>query len=239
MPSRLFPCRGLSMKETVYVLDDEADILELVAIGLEKAGYKVRGFKRSTELLAAVRRAAPDLFILDLMLPDIDGLELCGKLRGEAATRRLPIIMLTARRDETDKVLGLELGADDYVTKPFSPKELAARVKAVLRRGKEPETGGVIAVDGRFTIDPERREVRDAAGKVIELTRIEFDLLERLAGRRGLVFPRERLLGDVWGESVHVGDRNIDVHIRHLREKLGEAGALIVNVRGVGYKLAQ
>jgi two-component system alkaline phosphatase synthesis response regulator PhoP len=227
------------MNETVFVLDDEADILDLVTLNLAKGGFKARGFKKSGDLLKALRDFKPDLFILDLMLPDIDGLELCRKLKNDDATRRIPIILLTAKQDETDKVLGLELGADDYVTKPFSPKELVARVKAVLRRGKEVEAGSVIAINDKLAIDMERREVRDAQGALIELTRTEFDILARLAQRKGWVFPREKLLSEIWGDAVYVSDRNIDVHIRHLREKLGPAGELIINVRGVGYKLAE
>jgi DNA-binding response OmpR family regulator len=227
------------MNETVFVLDDEKDIVDLVTMHLQKSGYVARGFSKSTDLLKALARSRPDLFLLDLMLPDIDGLDLCKKLKSDKSFRHIPIIMLTAKQDETDKVLGLELGADDYVTKPFSPKELVARVKAVLRRGREIETGSVIAIADLIAIDPERREVRDAQGQVIDLTRTEFDILARLAGRRGWVFPREKLLSEVWGDAVYVSDRNIDVHIRHLREKLGPVGDLIIKVRGVGYKLAE
>jgi DNA-binding response OmpR family regulator len=163
----------------------------------------------------------------------------CKRIRGDATLAGVPVIMLTAKRDETDKVLGLELGADDYVTKPFSPRELMARVKAVLRRGRPETTAEVLPVGGGIVVDLSRHEVRNARGTIIDLTPTEFSLLTRLAGRKGWVFPRDRLLSDVWGNDVFVTDRNIDVHIRHLREKLGEAGSLIQNVRGVGYKLAE
>jgi two-component system alkaline phosphatase synthesis response regulator PhoP len=229
----------LSVNESIFVLDDEPDILELVTLNLVRGGFKPRGFKRALDLLRALRETRPDLFILDLMLPDGDGLELCRKLKRDEPTRRVPVILLTARRDETDKVLGLELGADDYVTKPFSPKELVARVKAVLRRGREVEAGDVIAIGAGIELDLERRELKDAAGAVIELTKTEFDILAFLARQKGRVFPRAQLINGVWGDSVYVSDRNIDVHVRHLREKLGPAGDLIRNVRGVGYKLAE
>jgi DNA-binding response OmpR family regulator len=228
------------MHETVFVLDDEQDILDLVILHLSKNGYQARGFGTSAALLKALARQKPDLILLDLMLPDLDGLEVCKRLKADSGLKGIPVIMLTAKRDETDKVVGLELGADDYVTKPFSPRELMARVKAVLRRGREDkDTAGVIAVGRGIFIDLERHEVRDGKGKTIEMTPTEFGILSRLAGRRGWVFPRERLLSDVWGNDVYVTDRNIDVHIRHLRAKLGAAGGLIVNVRGVGYKLAE
>jgi DNA-binding response OmpR family regulator len=190
-------------------------------------------------LLESLSGKKPDLLLLDLMLPDVDGIELCKRLKADPDYKRIPVIMLTARRDETDKVLGLEIGADDYVTKPFSPRELVARVKAVLRRGSTDEAGEVIALGKGFRMDLARHEVRDGAGAPIDLTPTEFGILSRLARKKGWVFPRERLLNDIWGSEVFVTDRNIDVHIRHLREKLGEAGSLIVNVRGVGYKLAE
>jgi DNA-binding response OmpR family regulator len=227
------------MKETVFVLDDEADILDLVTLHLTNGGFKTRGFQKSRDMVKALLAFKPDLFILDLMLPDIDGLELCKKLKSDQVTKHIPIILLTAKQDETDKVLGLEMGADDYVTKPFSPKELIARVKAVLRRGKELEAGGVIRIGGLVSLDLQRREVRGVEGEIIELTRTEFDILTSLALKKGWVFSREKLLNEIWGDSVYVGDRNIDVHVRHLRSKLGKAGELIINVRGIGYKLAE
>jgi DNA-binding response OmpR family regulator len=206
---------------------------------LTKNGFDASGFITAEELLIALSAKKPDLLILDLMLPDIDGMELCKRLKADAAFKWIPLIMLTARQDETDKVLGLEIGADDYVTKPFSPRELVARVRAVLRRGRDGDAGEVIQIGNGFHIDLSRHEVRDAAGVRIDLTPTEFGILTRLARKKGWVFPRERLLSDIWGDDIYVTDRNIDVHIRHLREKLGGAGSLIVNVRGVGYKLAE
>jgi DNA-binding response OmpR family regulator len=227
------------MNEIIFILDDEADIVDLVILHLNKNGFKAKGFFRSTDLLKSLEKTIPDLLILDLMLPDMDGIELCKQLKNDGRYRKIPIIMLTAKQEETDKILGLELGADDYVTKPFSPKELVARVKAVLRRGKEVAESEIITVGNLLKIDLQKHEVLDINNKKIDLTPTEFKILHTLAKRRGWVLSREMLLKSIWGQDVFVIDRNIDVHIRHLREKLSKAGELIINVRGMGYKLAE
>jgi len=225
------------MHELIAVVDDEKDIVELVAVHLKKAGFKIKEFYDSQGLLDFLTAHEPDVIILDLMLPDADGIEICKYLRKESKYAHIPIIMLTARADETDKILGLELGADDYMTKPFSPKELVARVKAILRRKQRPESKK-IAIGDLLIIDPQRFEVTVNSKNVI-LTSTEFKILELLASRKGLVFSRNKILDHLWGEQKAVLDRTIDVHIKHLREKLGEAGKFIINVRGIGYKLQE
>jgi two-component system phosphate regulon response regulator PhoB/two-component system alkaline phosphatase synthesis response regulator PhoP len=220
----------------VAVVDDEPDIVELVTVHLERAGYEVRGFGEAGPFFAFMEATVPDIVILDLMLPDMDGLEICKSMRSEAKWASIPIIMLTARTDETDKVLGLELGADDYVTKPFSPRELVARVKAVLRRPQAAAGTGKIRIGSMLTMDPERYEVK-AYGKRVKLTSTEFKILMFLASNRGRVFSRDQILDHLWGREKAVVDRTVDVHIRNTREKLGRAAKLIKNVRGVGYKV--
>jgi DNA-binding response OmpR family regulator len=184
-----------------------------------------------------MKKKLPNLVILDLMLPDIDGLEICKGLRRKDEWASIPIIMLTARSEETDKIVGLELGADDYVSKPFSPRELVARVKAVLRRqGPSAKKSNKVEIGNILIIDLEKFEVL-MKGKRIELTVTEFRMLELLSSEKGRVFTRDNILDYLWGEDKAVIDRTVDVHIRHLREKLGKASFLIKNVRGVGYKL--
>jgi DNA-binding response OmpR family regulator len=178
----------------------------------------------------------PDAVVLDVMLPDIDGMEVCRRLRSEPRGAVLPVIMLTARVAEGDRVLGLELGADDYVTKPFSPKELAARVRAVLRRSGRGPAAPAVSVVGAISLDRDAHMVA-VADRQVALTAAEFRLLQMLASRPGQVFSREQILDGLWGDEKSVTDRSVDVHIRHLREKLGAEGARVVNVRGVGYKL--
>jgi DNA-binding response OmpR family regulator len=224
------------MAELVAVVDDEPDIVELVSINLEKAGYEVVKFGDAEGFFKSLGKRLPDIVLLDLMLPDMDGLEICKSLRSDDRWASLPVIMLTARSDETDKVLGLELGADDYVTKPFSPRELVARVKAVLRR-KTADTGTrKVRIGGMLMIDSDRYEVR-VRGRKIELTPTEFRILRFMGSNRGRVFSREQILDHLWGHEKAVIDRTVDVHIRNLREKLGKAASLIKNVRGVGYKI--
>ena len=225
------------MNELIAVVDDEKDIVELVTVHLKKAGFKIKEFYDSQGLLTFLSAHEPDVIILDLMLPDADGIEICKYLRKESKFAHIPIIMLTARADETDKILGLELGADDYVTKPFSPKELVARVKVILRRKQRPEQKK-ITIGGLLIIDPERFEVTVDSKNVI-LTSTEFKILELFASRKGMVFSRNKILDYLWGEEKAVLDRTIDVHIKHLREKLGAAGKFIINVRGIGYKLQE
>ncbi|MBN2607695.1 MAG: response regulator [Candidatus Fermentibacteraceae bacterium] len=225
-------------RKLIAVVDDEPDILELVRINLERAGFDVRRFTRSSDFMDSLRREKPDLVILDLMLPDTHGTEVCRIMRSSERTAGIPVIMLTAMVEEADRVAGLEMGADDYVTKPFSPRELVARVKAVLRRGAPAHTSaGAIEVDGTLRIDPERFSVT-LEGENLELTSTEFRLLHALAEGRGRVFSRKKLLEILWQGEKYVTERTIDVHIAHLRNKLGDAGDLIENVRGIGYRLA-
>ncbi len=224
------------MAALIVIVDDEPDILELIKIHLQKAGYTVSAFDRADPFLDFIRDTKPDLIVLDLMLPDADGLDICTYLKRDDRFYNIPVIMLTAKGEETDKILGLELGADDYVTKPFSPRELVARVKAVLRRDKRTDASGCIKLGTRLTIDPGRYEVL-LDGKKVALTPTEFRILQLLASKKGWVFSRDQILDYLWGQEKAVLDRTIDVHIKHLREKLGKDSArLIKNVRGIGYK---
>lgn len=220
----------------VAVVDDERDIRDLVSLHLERAGYRVQSFADGEHFLAFVGRTVPDLVVLDLMLPDTDGLDICKQLKSEPRTACVPVMMLTARSDEFDRVLGLELGADDYVSKPFSPKELVARVKAVLRRNETKEATRTIELPDGVVIDLNRYEVT-VAGRPACLTTTEFKLLQMLAERRGWVFSRDDILERLWGNEKSVLDRTVDVHVTNLRKKLKRAGRLLKNVRGVGYKL--
>jgi DNA-binding response OmpR family regulator len=221
----------------VAVVDDDLDILELVSVHLRKAGMKVREFSDVEGFYRFLRQDVPDLIVLDLMLPDSDGIEVCRFLRRENRFSSVPVIMLTARADEVDRVLGLEMGADDYMTKPFSPKELVARVKAVLRRSRPKEQkADKVDLGGLLTMDLGRHEVT-VSGERIEVTAVEFRILQFLGSKPGWVFSRESILDHLWGHDKVVTDRTIDVHVRHLREKLGDAAHLVKNVRGVGYKL--
>jgi two-component system phosphate regulon response regulator PhoB/two-component system alkaline phosphatase synthesis response regulator PhoP len=226
------------MAKLIVVVDDEPDIVELVSLHLRRAGFRVKGFLHAEGFLKAIDKETPDLIILDLMLPDADGFDICKHLQKKDEFSSTPIIMLTAKTEETDKVLGLELGADDYVTKPFSPKELVARVKAVLRRRTEKETAKKIDVGGILVIEPGRYQTA-VEGKNIELTPTEFRILELLASRKGWVFTRNDILDHLWGEEKFVLDRTVDVHIKNLREKLGRAAKFIKNIRGIGYKLEE
>lgn len=224
------------MGKLVAILEDEADIAELISVHLKRAGFSVKEFAEVGEFYSFIEMKVPDLLILDLMLPDADGFEVCKSLKKRDGFASIPVIILTARGDETDKVLGLEIGADDYVTKPFSPKELVARVKAVLRRKGEPPTSGKVLIGGGLEIDQDKFEVF-VDGEKVDLTATEFRILKYLSEHKGRVFYREQLLDLLWGAEKIVLDRTIDVHIRNLRSKLGAAGNLIKNVRGIGYKL--
>ena len=226
------------MTKYIAVVDDEPDILELVSLNLQKAGFKVRGFLEAESFLRSLNSDVPDLIVLDLMLPDTDGFEICKYLKSHDRYAPVPIIMLTARSEETEKVLGLELGADDYVTKPFSPRELVARVKAVLRRPEQRQETKKILVDDLMVIDLEKFEVT-VENKKVDLTPTEFRILQLLCSKRGWVHSRDQILNFLWGQDKTVIDRTIDVHIRHLRDKLGKASALIKNVRGMGYKIEE
>jgi len=224
------------MNELITIVDDEPDILELVSIHLIKANFKTVKFGQADLFFDFLKDRIPDLLILDLMLPDIDGIEICKRLKSDRKTFHLPIIMLTARGDEFDKVLGLELGADDYITKPFSTRELVARVKAVLRRNRIKMSESTININDDLVIDLQRYSVI-VNGHPVDLTSTEFNILKILATKRGWVFSREQLLQHLWGDDKIVISRTIDVHIKHLREKLGPAAHYIKNIRGVGYKL--
>ncbi len=225
------------MNELIAVVDDEPDIVELITIHLKKAGFRPAGFFEARSFLDSLEMQVPDLVLLDLMLPDIEGLEVCKLLRRREEWAAVPVIMVTARGEEADKVLGLELGADDYITKPFSSKELVARVKSVLRRKSGLPQSKKIEVGGELVLDLEKYEV-SARGRKVDLTSTEFRILKLLASKIGRVFTRDQILDCLWGHEKIVQDRTIDVHIRNLREKLGsKAAALVKNVRGVGYKL--
>jgi len=224
--------------QLIAIVDDEPDILELVGVNLKKSGFKVKGFSEVESFYRSLQTGSPDLVILDLMLPDVDGFEVCKYLKSKDKYSSIPIIMLTAKTEETEKVLGLELGADDYVTKPFSPRELIARVKAVLRRQEHKKETKRITVGDILTIDMERYEV-EVTGKKIDLTTTEFKILHFLASNTGRIYSRDQILDYLWGREKFVIDRTVDVHIRHLREKLGNAAQLIKNVRGIGYKFEE
>src|SRR6202045_289081 len=221
----------------VLVIEDDKDIVELVRYNLEKDGYQVFSSGDGTTGLAQVRKAPPDLLILDLMLPKLSGLEICKEVRKDVSLNRLPILMLTARGEEADRVIGLEMGADDYVTKPFSPRELAARVKALLRRA-EPAGDVERAIEvGRLLIDPSSYRVT-RAGKALTLSTLEFRLIYYLAARPNRVFTRDQLLDAVWGTDRFVTPRSVDVYIRRLREKIEtepENPVHLKTVRGAGY----
>ncbi len=228
------------MNELIVVVDDEPDIAEFISINLKKSSFRVKEFLSAKPLFEFLEMSSPDLIILDLMLPDADGFEVCKLLKNNAKHSHIPIIMLTAKDQELDKVLGLELGADDYVTKPFSPKELTARVKAVLRRNKPKDDleSEVINVGGILTIDLGKYAVF-VDGKKVDLTTIEFKILSILSSKTGWVFTRDKILNHLWGNEKAVLDRTVDVHIKNLREKLGKAAKLVKNIRGVGYKLEE
>jgi phosphate regulon transcriptional regulator PhoB len=225
------------MAQRVLIVEDEPDIRDLLVFHLEREGFQAVTCKSGTDALRLARSSPPDLILLDLMLPEMDGLEVCRRLRQEPATRALPIVMLTARGDEVDRVLGLELGADDYVVKPFSPRELVARIRAVLRR-VHPDAATAASTVGRLTIDPAAHVVT-VDGAPVSLTRKEFDLLRALVEARGRVLSREYLLEHVWGYTAagEIESRTVDVHVRRLRQKLGAEGQRVGTVTGVGYRL--
>ena len=228
-------------RESVLVVDDERDILELVKYNLDKEGYRVTVVATGEDALAAARAKLPDIVILDLMLPGVDGLEVCRRLKGDPRTRGVPIVMLTAKGDEADVVTGLELGASDYVTKPFSPRVLTARIRAVLRRGDDADDDEATIRIRDLTIRPGRHQVL-VKEKPVELTATEFRILVFLAKRPGWVFTRQQIVDAAQGDDAFmidrfVTDRSVDVHIVSLRRKLGSAGASIETVRGVGYRL--
>jgi two-component system phosphate regulon response regulator PhoB len=225
--------------ERILVVDDEEDILELVGYNLRREGYRVQCVASGEEALESVRAKQPDLVLLDLMLPGKDGLAVCRTLKADPATKQVAIVMLTAKGEEADIVAGLELGADDYVTKPFSPRVLLARVRAVLRRKSAPPVDEEAPVTvGELTVDPRRHEVM-AGEERVELTATEFRMLHALARRPGWVFTRYQIVDVARGPDAMVTDRSVDVHIVSLRRKLGELSRYIETVRGVGYRLRE
>jgi two-component system, OmpR family, phosphate regulon response regulator PhoB len=225
------------MASRVLIVEDEPDIRDLLAFHLEREGYQVVRATTGPEALRQVRATTPDLVILDLLLPELGGLEVCRQLRADAATAGLPVIMLTAKGDEVDRVVGLEIGADDYVVKPFSPKELLARVRAVLRRARAPVSSAPLTVGG-IALDGATHQA-SAGGQPLALTPKEFDLLRALLEARGRVLSREYLLDRVWGyaRAGEIESRTVDVHVRRLRAKLGAEGERILTVKNVGYRL--
>jgi len=224
------------MEKLIAIVDDEDDIRELVSINLKKAGFKTKEYSDADSLIKSLSKSLPDLIILDIMMPGTDGIETVKILKRDDRYSMIPVILLTAKSDEPEKVVGLEIGADDYVTKPFSPRELAARVKAVLRRRENIRETSEIVEIGPVTIDMDKHEVA-VRGKKVELTATEFNILHILALKKERVLSREQILDNLWGSEKTVVDRTIDVHIKHLRTKLGPAGKMIMNIRGVGYKI--
>lgn len=233
------------MKQTIFIVDDEPDIQKLVSINLKQEHFNTKTFDSGNTFLQHLSKQTPDLIILDLMLPDTNGLEICKILKGKEEYKKIPIIILTAKETETDKVLGLELGADDYITKPFSSKELCARVRAVLRRlasedKYSPDTNKDLS---KYILSFNNIEIntRTYEAKVkdmpISLTQTEFKILSKLLENPNWVQSREDLLSHLWEDTKLVTDRTIDVHIKHLRDKLGDTGKSIKNIRGIGYKI--
>jgi DNA-binding response OmpR family regulator len=226
-----------SSSKKILIVEDEKDILQLVKLYLEKEGFRTVTAMTGAEGLAQVKGEKPDLVVLDLMLPELDGLEVCKRLRSHPDTAMLPIIMLTAKAEESDTIIGLELGADDYVTKPFSPKALVARVKALLRRVERTPAAGTTRYHyGPLTMDLARHEVRLGKEEMV-LTAKEFGLLEHLLKHQGRVLTREVLLNAVWGYDYYGTTRTVDVHIRRLKQKLPLLEDAIVSVKSLGYKL--
>lgn len=225
-------------RKHILLVDDEPDVLDLVESFLARNGsFAVSRARDGVEALTKARAEMPALVVLDLMMPKMSGIELCKLLKAHPATRAVPIIMLTAKADEVDRILGLELGADDYVTKPFSPRELALRINAILRRGA-PATFDQHLVVGPVTVDLERHRV-SVSGEPITLTAVEFRLLATLMQRPGRVHARDRLLSEVWGYETMIDTRTVDTHVRRLRDKLGKAANLIETIRGFGYRIGE
>ncbi|ADI37503.1 phosphate regulon transcriptional regulatory protein phoB [Waddlia chondrophila 2032/99] len=225
-------------KSRLLLIEDEEDIAALIKLQADISGYKLHVEVDGLNGLLAIEREKPDLVILDIMLPGQSGLDVCRKLKNNPETKDIPVIMISAKSEELDVVLGLELGADDYVTKPFSPKILFSRIRAVLRRGKEPEKGPKIIKFGHFALDTESYQVRKH-DKQLHLTLSEFGILKRLVSNPGKVLTRNQLLDDVQNEEAFIVDRNIDVHIASLRKKLGPNFHWIETVRGVGYRFKE
>ncbi len=226
------------MAETILVIEDEADVLDLVAYNLKKAGFAVATARDGVTGLQTARNDLPALIVLDLMLPGLEGTELCRQLKADPRTAHIPVLMLTAKAEEVDRIVGLELGADDYVVKPFSPRELVLRIKKILDRATGKTAPAEILKAGDITVDLARHQVT-VKHQPVELTATEFKLLATLLQRRGRVQTRDTLLTDVWGYEGDVDTRTVDTHVRRLREKLGRAADSIETVRGVGYRFAE
>ena len=219
----------------IYCVEDDDNIRELVIYTLETTGLKAKGFAEGTAFMEALAFDTPELILLDIMLPGEDGLELLKKLKNSAKTKDIPVIMVTAKGAEYDKVIGLDSGADDYVTKPFGMMELVSRIKAVLRRSGRVQEQDMLSVNG-VSVDVKKHEVK-VAGEIVTLTLKEFELLERLMRNQNIVLTRDQLLEDIWGYDFDGETRTVDVHVRTLRQKLGEKGDIITTVRGVGYRI--
>jgi DNA-binding response OmpR family regulator len=229
--------RAASASQRLLVVEDDHDIAHLLSHSLSRAGFAVDLIHSGAEVHAAMRRISPDLVLLDLMLPGLDGLEVCRALRSDARTAAVPIIMLTARAEESDRIVGLELGADDYITKPFSPNEVVARVRALLRRAHRSSPAGLLRY-GPLVVDVERHSVT-SDGEDVRLTAKEFLLLQYLLEHQGRVLSRDLLLSDVWGYQYTGGTRTVDVHVRRLREKLPLLADALITVKQFGYKLIE
>lgn len=225
------------MKETILIVEDEKDIVKMLEYNLKKEGFRTVAIRDGALAEEAVRKERPDLIILDLMLPGRDGIDICKALKNDTKTAAIPIIMATAKSQESDKIVGLELGADDYVTKPFSPRELIARIRAVLRRVKERHDDAEVLKAGDITIDRAQISVT-VKGKPVELTAKEFELLKALLQAKGRVLSRDHLLDAIWGldQSLEIQTRTVDVHIRTLRKKLKSASKHIITVKNYGYR---
>jgi two-component system phosphate regulon response regulator PhoB len=219
----------------ILIIEDESDVADLLTLNLRKAGFRTSTAADGASGLQKARDDRPDFIILDLMLPKMSGLEVCRILKSDTATAQMPILMLTAKAEEVDRIVGLEFGADDYVTKPFSPREVVLRIRAIFRRGEKADES---LSAGPVSIDLARHQVR-VNGKLVRLTSLEFKLLRTLMQRRGRVQDRDRLLNEVWGYESVIDTRTVDTHVRRLREKLGKAGDAIETVRGFGYRLRE
>ena len=228
------------MREKILIVEDEPDIIKMLEYNLKKEGFRITSVSDGREALRQAEREHPDIIILDLMLPEIDGLEVCKTLKQSSDTADIPVIMLTAKAQETDKIVGLELGADDYITKPFSIRELTARVKAVLRRTGEKNKLPEIFEIGNLTIDFSKIKVT-VGSKPVELTAKEFELLSALIKAKGRVLSRDYLLDNIWGfdQAVEIQSRTVDVHIQTLRKKLKQAAKRVVTVKNYGYRFEQ
>jgi len=221
----------------IYFLEDDNSINEAILYSLKNSGFEVKGFNRPSDFWKAMDEEIPDLVLLDIMLPEEDGLSILRKLRNNSETAKISVIMVTAKDSEYDKIIGLDSGADDYMTKPFSMMELISRIKALLRRTQNDYVNKEIKI-GNLSVNPEKHLV-NAAGKNITLTYKEYQLLLHLMQNKGIVFSREKLLNKIWGYDFDGENRTVDVHIRTLRTKLGECGAMIETVRGFGYKIGE